>query len=163
MTRRLSFQQLLHRVVGEGATPFPELFHLILDPFLIIRKANQLASSTIFWVFGLTWPGIELQSCSGLMRRVFANGPEDWCSIPGQVIPKTQKIIHNAPLFHTQHYKIRIKVKVEKSGNGVEPSPTPQCSSYWKRSLLVILDLGHQIYLYIYIYIYIYIWFCCFN
>ena len=28
----------------------------------------------------------------GLMSRVFTNGPVDWGSIPGEVIPKTQKI-----------------------------------------------------------------------
>ena len=27
----------------------------------------------------------------GLMSRVFTNGPGDWGSIPGRVIPKTQK------------------------------------------------------------------------
>ena len=27
----------------------------------------------------------------GLMSRVFANGPEDWRSIPDRVIPKTKK------------------------------------------------------------------------
>ena len=27
----------------------------------------------------------------GIMVRVFANGPGDWGSIPGQVIPKSQK------------------------------------------------------------------------
>ncbi len=29
----------------------------------------------------------------GIMVRVFANGPEDQGSIPGQVIPKTQKMV----------------------------------------------------------------------
>ena len=28
------------------------------------------------------------------MSRVFTNGPGDWGSIPGQVIPKTQKMVH---------------------------------------------------------------------
>ena len=27
----------------------------------------------------------------GIMVRVFAIGQRDWCSIPGQVIPKTQR------------------------------------------------------------------------
>ena len=48
----------------------------------------------------------------GLMSRVFANGPGDWGSIPGQVIPKTQKMVLDAALLKTQHYKVQIKGKV---------------------------------------------------
>ena len=51
----------------------------------------------------------------GLMSRVFANGPGDRGSIPGRVIPKTQKMVLDAALFNTQHYKVRIKGKVEQS------------------------------------------------
>ena len=43
-----------------------------------------------------------------LMGRVFANGPADQVSVPGRVIPKTQKMVLGAVLFHTQHYKVRI-------------------------------------------------------
>ena len=49
------------------------------------------------------------------MSREFANGPEDLGSIPGQVIPKTQKMVLDATLLNTQHYKVRIKGKVEQS------------------------------------------------
>ena len=49
------------------------------------------------------------------MVRVFANGPGDLGSIPGRVIPKTQKMVLDATLLKTQHYKIRIKGKVEHS------------------------------------------------
>ena len=44
----------------------------------------------------------------------FANGLGDQGSIPGRVIPKTQKIILDASLLNTQHYKVRIKGKVEQ-------------------------------------------------
>ena len=47
--------------------------------------------------------------------RVFANGPGDLGSIPGQVIPKTQKMVLDASLLNTQHCKVRIKGKVEQS------------------------------------------------
>ena len=43
----------------------------------------------------------------GLMSRVFANGPGG--SIPGRVIPKTQKMVLDTTLLSTQHYKVRIK------------------------------------------------------
>ena len=45
--------------------------------------------------------------------RVFTNGPGDLGSIPGRLIPKTQKMILDASLLNTQHYKVRIKSKVE--------------------------------------------------
>ena len=32
-----------------------------------------------------------LNQAIGLMSRMFDNGPGDWSSIPGRVIPKTQK------------------------------------------------------------------------
>ena len=48
------------------------------------------------------------------MVREFANGPGDRGSIPGRVIPKTQKMVLDATLLRTQHYKERIKGKVEQ-------------------------------------------------
>ena len=49
----------------------------------------------------------------GLMSKVFANGPGDRGSIPARVISQTQKIVLDATLLNTQHYKVRIKGKVE--------------------------------------------------
>ena len=49
------------------------------------------------------------------MSRVFVNGPGDQGSIPGRVIPKTQKLVLDAALLSTQHYKVRIKGKVQQS------------------------------------------------
>ena len=51
----------------------------------------------------------------GLVGRVFANGPGDWVSIPDRVIQKSQKMVLNASLFYTQHYKVQIKGKVKQS------------------------------------------------
>ena len=42
-------------------------------------------------------------------------GPGERGSIPGRVIPKTQKIVIDAVLLNTQYYKVRIKGKVEQS------------------------------------------------
>ena len=50
------------------------------------------------------------------------------------VIPKTQKMVLDATLLNTQHYKVRIKGKVEK---GVASSSPPRCCSYWKGSFRV--------------------------
>ena len=49
------------------------------------------------------------------MSRVFANGPGDRGSIPGQVIPKVQKMVLDAALLNTQHYKVKIKGKLGQS------------------------------------------------
>ena len=51
----------------------------------------------------------------GMMVRVFTNGAGDLGSIPGQVIPKTQRMVLDASLLNTQQYKVRIKGKVEQS------------------------------------------------
>ena len=57
----------------------------------------------------LPQPGI------GLAVRVFANGPGDLGSIPGQVILKVSNMVLHASLLNTQHYKVRIKGKVKQS------------------------------------------------
>ena len=54
-------------------------------------------------------------------------------------------MVLDASLLNTQHYKVRIKGKVEQSREVVAPSPTHWCSSYRKGSLC------STIYIYIYI------------
>ena len=46
---------------------------------------------------------------------MFTNGLGDGSLILGQVILKTQKIVFDATLLNSQHYKARIKGKVEQS------------------------------------------------
>ena len=50
----------------------------------------------------------------GVHDSVFANGLGDLGSVPGRVIPKTKKMVLDASLLNTQHYKVRIKGKVEQ-------------------------------------------------
>ena len=50
---------------------------------------------------------------------VFTNGPRDRSSIPGRVI-KTQKMLLDASLLNTQHYKSRVKDKWSNPGKGAE-------------------------------------------
>ena len=45
----------------------------------------------------------------GLISRVFTNG------LGARVLPRTQKTVLDAALLSTQHYKVRIKGKVEQS------------------------------------------------
>ena len=63
------------------------------------------------------------------MVWVFAKGPGDRSSIPGWVIPKTQKW-YLMPLCLTHSI-----IKWNNPGKGVAPFPTPTSSRYWKRSL----------------------------
>ena len=56
-------------------------------------------------------------------------------------------MVLDASLLNTQHYKVRIKGKVEQSREVVAPSPKPWCSSYQKGSPRVTLDYGRQLYL----------------
>ena len=49
------------------------------------------------------------------MSRVFANVPGNWGSIPGRVKPKTQKMVLDAALLDTLHYKVRVRGKVGQS------------------------------------------------
>ena len=61
---------------------------------------------------------------------MLANSSGDWGSIPGRVIPKTQKMVLDIFLLDTQHYKVWIKGKRSNTGKGVSPFPTPRCRSY---------------------------------
>ena len=76
----------------------------------------------------------------------------DRVSVPGWVIPKTQK---NKWYFIPLCYKLSIirnvsREKWSSSKKGIALSSTRRCSSYWKRSFYVALN---HIYIYIYIYV----------
>ena len=75
----------------------------------LARSPRFLQPERNFFNYLVTVPDI------GMMVRVFANGPGDLDSIPSRVIPKTQKMVFDASLFNTQHYKVWIKGKVEQS------------------------------------------------
>ena len=49
-----------------------------------------------------------------MFRVLFANGPGDRGSIPGRIILKTQKMVLDSALLNTQHFKVRIKGKMEQ-------------------------------------------------
>ena len=55
----------------------------------------------------------------GIIFRVFANGPG---SILYRIILKIRKIVLDAFLLKSQHYKVQIKDKWSNSVKGVEPS-----------------------------------------
>ena len=52
-----------------------------------------------------------------------------------------------SPCLTLSNIRYVSRVKWNNQEKGVAPSPTPRCRSYWKGSLLVALDYGHQLYL----------------
>ena len=80
------------------------------------------------------------------VARVFANGLGDLGSIPRCVIPKTLKWYLIPPSSTVSDKRYVSRVKWSNPGKGVAPSSTLWYSSYWKRSLLVALDHGRQLY-----------------
>ena len=78
-------------------------------------------------------------------------GPRRTRFNPSSSHTKDSKMVQDASLLNTRHYKVRIKGKWRNPEKGVAPSPIPRCSSKWNRSLQVALDDRHQI-LQLYIY-----------
>ena len=80
------------------------------------------------------------------LARAFANGLGDRGSIPGQVIPKTQKWYLISPCLTLGIIRYVSRVKWSNPRKGVVPFPTPRCTSYWKGSFRVTLNYSHQFY-----------------
>ena len=51
-----------------------------------------------------------------------------------------------SPCLTLRIIKYVLRVKWGNPGEGIMPSPTPHCSSYWKGSLQVALDYGRRLY-----------------
>ena len=86
---------------------------------------------------------------------MFANDPGERGSIPRRVIPKTQKMVLDASLLNSQHFKVRIKGKQSNIEEEAASFCTPCCGCSWKVSLRIALDYCQTTY-FTYIYIYIY-------
>ena len=85
------------------------------------------------------------------MVRAFIDDLVDNVSIPGGIIPKTQKIVPNASFLNTKHYKVRIKGKWNNLGKELAPSPTVAIEN---GAFVWLSNTVSQITYYIYIYIY---------
>ena len=81
------------------------------------------------------------------MDRVFTNGLGDLGSIPNVSYKRILKWYLIPPCLTLSIIRYVSRVKWSNPGKGVAPSPTSWCSSYWKGSLLVTLNYGHQLYL----------------
>ena len=74
---------------------------------------NSIFIHAVIFTFGLISPGEVRNQARGLMSWMFTHGSGDWGSIPGRVIPKTQKMVLDIALLNTQHYKVWIKGKIQ--------------------------------------------------
>ena len=82
------------------------------------------------------------------------NSPVDQDYIPGRVILKSQKMVFDAALLNTHHYKVQVKGKMEQSRK--RSMALPSTSVYEKGAFRMPLTTATN-FTYIYIYIYIYV------
>ena len=144
------------RCRGRFSFPWIATLYSWYVPYIAECKARRY-QVWFFKVFGIN-PGLSdhlanslpTRPISRLIRlavRVFAKGPGDWDSVPDRVISKTQKWYLMPPCLTLSIIRYWSRVKWGNPGKGVVPFPTPRCSGYWKGSLRVSHDLGHQLYL----------------
>ena len=98
--------------------PTCKWFQLLLSTLIILFNIIHLFASSFNYYICFNYCNlmlIILNRVIGLLGRVFVNDPGDWGSIPGRVISMTQNTVLDATLLNTQHYKARIKSKVEQS------------------------------------------------
>ena len=102
---------------SQGLSAYAEnwiLYQDIDQPLVSLQSLSYLFPLNMSNVFiQVTNGNLSLTIIISLMSKVFANGSRDRGSIPGQVISKDSKILIAAALLNTQHYKVRIKSKVE--------------------------------------------------
>ena len=83
------------------------LFYWNQNLFLNLIKENLCVC---VYIYKYTHKNMDCIYIIGLISRVFANGLGGRGSIPGRVIPKTQKMLLDAALLNTQYYKVWIKI-----------------------------------------------------
>ena len=96
----------LHMKSNNFKTDLLDLFRVRVNCRVMALHTPQSSRTRVLPLFlGFFLAGVPDIS---KMLRVFINGP-------GRVIPKTQKMVLDASLLNTQHYKVWIKGKVEQS------------------------------------------------
>ena len=102
--------------------------HIIQIIFMYGFKYSHLIQ--IIFMYDFKYSYVILIVYIGLISRVFSNGLGNWGSIPGCVIPKTQKWYLMPPCLTLSIIRKGSRVKRSNPGNGVMRSPTPRCGSY---------------------------------
>ena len=123
------------------------IYHLVLwsifnllhissgSPFLLSRVSSYFNFALVYYICSSwdKWFRLYQHRSIGLTVRVFTKGSRDWGSVPGQVKPKTQRMVLDVALLNTHHYKVQVEESTP--GKWAAPFSTPPCRSYWKGSL----------------------------
>ena len=129
------------KVAGKNIIQIGEYIMMCSPIWIIFFPATFILSDFIHIYFH-----IYIYIYIYIVGRVFANGSGDLGSIPGRVIPKTFKMVLDTYCLTLSNKRYISSVKWSNPGKGVVPSPTPRCSSFWKGTLLVVLDYCRQLY-----------------
>ena len=106
-----------YQVIWIGRLISEAYYLMSRDGTIWIKHVNS-EETLQFYIHNIKIKGILI----GVVDRIFANGQRDRGSIPGQFIPKTQKMVLDASLLNTQHYEVLIKVKWSNPDKRVAPS-----------------------------------------
>ena len=115
----------------------------MIETELFISKANEanackrrMRLNMTRWEKWSTWNCEKKMTISQsgicIMVTVFANGLG---SIPGRVIPKTEKMVLDPSCLIRNIIRYASRVMWSRPRKWVVPSPTLWCSSYWKGTL----------------------------
>ena len=120
---------------GRWATPFPGLLHFTLDTYFIMLSVKQGGIKFHFlslW-YDSTWDWTLVSQAIG---EHSTTRPIAWL-VQSHVesYQRLKKWYLIPPCLILSIIRLGSRVKWNNPGNGVAPSPTPRCSSYWKGSL----------------------------
>ena len=122
----------IHNTCGHG--DIPEITQ-ILSIYLSTTSAVFTPAGHV-----KTSPLAQWVKCSPMTR-------ETWVQFQVASYQRLLKWYLIPPCLTLSNIRYVSRVKWSNPWKEVAPSPTPRCSSYWKRSLRVALDYGRQFYL----------------
>ena len=96
LVRERTFQDLLNSQIIIFKSKMCYEYHRLLFTNLETKQSKMYIKVKVIW----------FNSTPTLKNHHWHNGSGDQCSVPGQVIPKTQKMVLDTSLLNTQHYKV---------------------------------------------------------
>ena len=113
-------------------------------------KISSFSYNAKYWVWKPKRYSLAMLHFTSILHMhesdLWKTHPGDLGSIPGRVIPKTFKMVLDTSLLNIQQYKVRIAGKVEQSRERSSALSYTSVHRFWKGSLRVALDYGHQLY-----------------
>ena len=121
------------------------------------RPIRSLSSSwqalTPIWLSGPYLKVLERCDRGSIAPKCSPMIRETWVQSQVESYQKLLKWYLIPPWLTLSNIRYVSRVKWSNPGKEVAPYPTPRCSSYWKGSLRVTLDLGRQLYFLLYNYL----------